>query len=185
MRIVNGLCLFWRNNDIGSNWNHSPSFRMDGIDFEYAEQAMMYYKAKLFNDDATALRILAAKFPWDTKDKKTGQVIDLGHKSLGRFVKPYDDPTWVAHREEVMYEVCYAKFSQIPEYKEWLLGTGDLIIVEASPYDVIWGIGLEENDPRAEDPATWPAGVLNLLGKALMRVRTKLREEEQQYELCE
>lgn len=176
MRIVNDLCLFWRNNDMGSNWNHSPSFVMDGIEYEYAEQAMMYYKAKLFNDDATAQRILDAKYPWDTKNKQTGQVIEHGHKSLGRFVKPYDDAIWVAHREAVMYEVCYAKFSQIPEYREWLLSTGDLIIVEASPYDAIWGIGLEENDPLVLDPNNWKG--LNLLGKALMQVREKLKEEE-------
>jgi ribA/ribD-fused uncharacterized protein len=182
MRIENGLCLFWRNNDMGSNWNHSPSFVMDGIDFEYAEQPMMYYKAMLFNDPVTAQRILDAKFPWDVKDKVTGKVIEFGHKSLGRQVKNYDDAIWIAHREEIMYEVCYAKFSQIPEYREWLLGTGNLIIVEASPHDRIWGIGLEENDPLAWDPATWPVGVLNLLGKALIRVREKLREEELAYE---
>jgi len=182
MRIVNGLCLFWRNHDMGSNWNHSPSFRMDGIDFEYAEQPMMYYKAMLFNDPATAQRILDAKYPWDIKDKTTGKVITWGHKSLGRQVKNYDDAVWIEHRDELMYEICYAKFSQIPEYREWLLGTGDLYIAEASPHDRIWGIGLEETNPLAEDPATWPVGVLNLLGKALMRVRDKLREEELAYE---
>jgi ribA/ribD-fused uncharacterized protein len=182
MRIVNGLCLFWRNHDMGSNWNHSPSFRMDGIDFEYAEQPMMYYKAMLFNDPATAQRILDAKYPWDIKDKTTGKVITWGHKSLGRQVKNYDDAVWIEHRDELMYEICYAKFSQIPEYREWLLGTGELYIAEASPHDKIWGIGLEETDPLAEDPATWPVGVLNLLGKALMRVRDKLREEELAYE---
>jgi ribA/ribD-fused uncharacterized protein len=168
---------------MGSNWNHSPSFVMDGIEFEYAEQAMMYYKAMLFNDPSMAQLILDAKFPWDIKDKTTGKVTTWGHKSLGRKVSNYNETIWIAHREEIMYEVCYAKFSQIPSYREWLLGTGELHIAEASPYDVIWGIGLEENDPLAEDPATWPAGVLNLLGKALIRVRTQLQNERTEDEL--
>jgi hypothetical protein len=175
------MVLFWRNDDKGSNWNFSPSFVMDGVEYSYGEQAMMFYKAALFNDAVTGQKILDAKYPWDIKDKD-GKVIEYGHKSLGRQVQNYVDDVWVEHRLEIMTRICVAKFGQIPEYREWLLGTGDMMIVEASPYDRIWGIGLEETDPRAWDPATWPAGVLNLLGIALMRAREILRAEEQELE---
>ena len=61
-----------------------------------------------------------------------------------------------------------------PELKEILLATGDHIIVEASPYDRIWGVGLsEENDDLYK--GNWNGQ--NLLGKALMEVREKLRME--------
>jgi len=182
MRIADGFLLFWRNEDKGSNWNFSPSFVMDGVEYKYAEQAMMFYKAALFNDPATGQRILDAEYPWDTKDKKTGKVIKWGHKSLGRQVQNYDDTVWIEHRLQIMVDICKAKFSQIPEYKEWLLGTGNLFIVEASPYDKIWGIGLEETDPRATDPSQWPVDALNLLGLALMITRDWLRQQELQYE---
>lgn len=65
-----------------------------------------------------------------------------------------------------------AKFSQNPDLKEFLLGTGDAVIVEASPYDKIWGIGLKANDERARNPETWRGE--NLLGFALMDVREEL-----------
>jgi ribA/ribD-fused uncharacterized protein len=154
---------------------------MDGVEYQYGEQAMMFYKAALFNDAATGQRILDAKYPWDIKDKKSGKVIEWGHKSLGRQVKNYDEEEWVANRLQIMTDICIAKFGQIPEYREWLLGTGDLYIVEASPYDKIWGIGLEETDPRAIDPSQWPSDALNLLGLALMAARDFLRAEELKY----
>jgi ribA/ribD-fused uncharacterized protein len=66
-----------------------------------------------------------------------------------------------------------AKFDQSPELEDWLLATGDTVLVEASPVDRIWGIGLAANDPRAEDPSNWPR--LNLLGFALMKARHSLR----------
>jgi ribA/ribD-fused uncharacterized protein len=62
-----------------------------------------------------------------------------------------------------------AKFSQNPLLERFLLETGTRVLVEAAPRDLIWGIGLGQNDPRAQDPATWQG--LNLLGFALMEVR--------------
>jgi ribA/ribD-fused uncharacterized protein len=66
----------------------------------------------------------------------------------------------------------YAKFSQNPRLSEFLLATGNAILVEASPMEWIWGIGLTEEDPRARQPAHWKG--LNLLGFALMAARTQL-----------
>jgi ribA/ribD-fused uncharacterized protein len=73
-----------------------------------------------------------------------------------------------------MIKVCYAKFIANPVLQEKLLSTGNKILVEASPYDDIWGIGMKEDDPDVENPKKWQG--LNLLGQALMSVRTMLRE---------
>jgi hypothetical protein len=177
MLIKNNKLLFWRNEDAYSNWAYTPSFTLGGIKFDYAEQTMMWLKAELFGDAKTAQRILDAKYPWDIRDKETGRVIEWGHKSLGRQVQNYDEAVWVANREGIMDEITYAKFSQIDDLREGIILSYPLQIVEASPYDRIWGIGLEENDPRAWDEATWPAGVLNLLGKSLERSRDRIIQE--------
>ena len=177
MLIKNDKLLFWRNNDVYSNWAYTPSFKLGGHLFDYAEQPMMWLKAELFGDKDTAQLILEAKYPWDTRDKKTGKVIEYGHKSLGKQVKGFDDQVWIVHRESIMDEVTYAKFSQIADLREGIIASDPLMIVEASPYDKIWGIGLEENDPRAWDEATWPPGVLNLLGKSCMRTRDRIITE--------
>ena len=64
------------------------------------------------------------------------------------------------------------KFDQNPDVRRFLLGTGSRELVEASPVDDIWGIGLAADDPHAQDPATWRG--LNLLGRALVEVRAAL-----------
>ena len=67
----------------------------------------------------------------------------------------------------------WCKFSQNPGLREFLLSTGDSILVEASPYDSIWGIRLSADSPEAQDPMKWRGQ--NLLGFALMEVRDELR----------
>lgn len=177
MLIKNDMLLFWRNGDAYSNWAYTPSFKLADHWFDYAEQPMMLLKAELFGDKVTAQRILDAKYPWDTKDKKTGKIIEYGHKSLGQQVQGFDEQVWIENREPIMDEVTYAKFSQIQDLREGIIASDPLMIVEASPFDRIWGIGLEETDPRAWDIATWPQGVLNLLGKSLMRSRARIIAE--------
>jgi ribA/ribD-fused uncharacterized protein len=176
MLIKNDKLLFWRNADAYSNWAYTPSFVIDGVEFAYAEQPMMWLKALLFNDMVTAQKILTAKYPWDIKDKE-GKVIEYGHKSLGRQVQNFDELVWVAERDSLIDIVTYAKFSQIQDLREGIIASYPLMIVEASPHDRIWGIGLEETDPRAWDEATWPPGVLNLLGKSLMRSRDRIMKD--------
>jgi ribA/ribD-fused uncharacterized protein len=94
-------------------------------------------------------------------------------KTLGKLVKNYDDTIWNLHKDRIVIEGNYAKFSQNPALKDFLLSTGDKILVEASPLDKIWGIGLEESDDRVLDPAQWLGE--NHLGFALMTVRDMLR----------
>lgn len=67
----------------------------------------------------------------------------------------------------------FLKFSQNEKLKEFLLSTDNKIIVEASPYDAIWGIGMLETDRDAQNPLLWKGE--NLLGFALMEVRNELR----------
>jgi ribA/ribD-fused uncharacterized protein len=176
MRIVNDKLLFWRNEDAYSNWYYSPNFTIDNHTFDYGEKAMMWLKSLLFGDFQKADEIMLAKFPWDTKDKN-GKVIEFGHKSLGRQVKGFDEKIWFENCDDIMDAVTYAKFSQIDDLREGIIHSDPLMIVEASPYDLIWGIGLEENDPKAWDVATWPANAQNRLGKSCMRTRAVIIQE--------
>ena len=93
-------------------------------------------------------------------------------KELGRQVKNFDQAIWDGQKEDVVFRGNLAKFTQQIDLKELLLSTGKRIIVEASPEDCVWEIGLAEDDPRTLDPQQWRG--LNLLGKAIMRVRKEL-----------
>ena len=150
--------LFWKNRSPFTNW-YPSKFVWKGIQFTRGEQYMMYRKAILFGDKETAAAILATDNPADQKD-------------LGRAVKNYDDATWAAVRYDVMVEGLFEKFNQNSKLKRALLDTGDSIIAEASPYDLIWGIGFTEDQPEAQDQTKWRGQ--NLLGKVLMEVRWRL-----------
>ena len=138
-----------------SQWYESE-FRVDGIVYPSAEHFMMAEKARLFNDQGALERILAVGHPAEAK-------------KIGRAVKDYQEAAWKQHRFDIVVRGNVAKFSQNAALKEFLCASGDRILVEASPLDPIWGIGLDQNDPRAENPAHWRG--LNLLGFALMEVR--------------
>jgi ribA/ribD-fused uncharacterized protein len=69
----------------------------------------------------------------------------------------------------------FHKFSQNEELKIFLMSTGDRILVEASPVDVIWGNGMAADDQNIYDPEKWRG--LNLLGFALMEARDMIKEE--------
>ena len=162
MRTTETQVLFWRTADVYSNW-HPSVFVVDDVTYANAEQYMMAAKARLFGDTAVLAKIMA------TKSNDPGRM-----KSLGRQVKGYVEDVWVAHREQVMYDACLAKFSQNPAMKGQLLATGLRDIVEASPVDPIWGVGMAEDNPLIEDKRNWQG--LNLLGIALMRVRETLSQ---------
>lgn len=126
---------------------------------------MMYNKAMLFDDYSIGAKIMATKSP------KT-------QKSLGRKVKNFDEKKWNEHKSRIVEEASYHKFtkslSETEDMRALLLATGDRELVEASPYDRIWGIGFVEAD--AEDcRADWGE---NLLGKALEKARASIRAEE-------
>jgi ribA/ribD-fused uncharacterized protein len=134
-------------------------FEADGRTFASAEHYMMWRKAVLFGDEPMAERIVAARHPHEAK-------------KLGGRVAGFDQQTWNEHRTPIVVAGNLAKFRADPELHDYLLTTGNRVLVEASPLDRIWGIGLAGDDPRAADPCRWRG--LNLLGFALMRVRAEL-----------
>ncbi|MCG8916598.1 NADAR family protein [Actinokineospora sp. PR83] len=113
-----------------------------------------------FGDAEVAELVLVAGHPRQAKD-------------LGRRVRGFDQPTWEEHRFAVVVDGGLAKFGQDDDLARFLLGTGDRVLVEASPLDRVWGIGLTEHDPDATAPQRWPG--LDLLGFALAEARARLR----------
>lgn len=154
--------LFWKiNQPYGefSNWYYSP-FEINGVMYQTAEHYLMAEKARLMGDEETRQRILQTSSPERVK-------------SLGREVTPFDENVWIDNRKRIMYEACYAKFNSSPKLKQTLLNTSNSIIVEASPFDRIWGIGLNAEHIDSKNPAKWRG--LNLLGEVLMEVRERLK----------
>ncbi len=128
--------------------------------YRSAEHYMMAGKARLFGNAETEELILASGHPDEAK-------------RLGRRVRGFDEEIWAGHRFELVVRGNTAKFGGDPELREYLLGTGGRVLVEASPLDRVWGVGLTADDERAADPARWEG--LNLLGFALMEARARLR----------
>ena len=134
-------------------------FTVDGVGYASAEHWMMAGKARLFGDEASVPPILAARTPAEAKN-------------LGRLVRGFDEERWAAERFELVVRGNEAKFGQDPALREYLLGTRGRVLVEASPRDRVWGIGLGAGNEAATDPARWRGA--NLLGFALMEARTRL-----------
>lgn len=159
--------FFWghkaRNEPLGkhvlSQWWPAPFAIGDQL-YPTAEHYMMVEKARLFGDEEILSKILSTNDP-------------AAAKALGRKVKLFDPHRWEQHAILAVTRGNEAKFQQNSELGAWLRQTGDAVLVEASPVDAIWGIGLAADDPKAQDPASWPG--TNLLGFILMRVRETLR----------
>jgi ribA/ribD-fused uncharacterized protein len=141
-----------------SQW-YPVEFTVDGDRYRHAEQFMMAEKARLFGDGEIRSRILASTGPADAK-------------KLGRAVRDFDQARWEEHRYDIVVRASTAKFGQHAGLRDFLLATGEKVLVEAAPRDVIWGIGLGAANPKAQDPAQWRGR--NLLGFALMDARAAL-----------
>ena len=153
--------FFWKpyeENVYLSNWYTSKFVDSQGVTYNNAEQYLMYQKAILFKDFQVAKLILNTNNP---------KLI----KELGRKVSNFEETIWITNRENIMYDGCFYKFSQNSNLKTKLLTTCDNQLVESSPYDKIWGIGL--NKYQALKQSNWPG--LNLLGKVLIKVRKSLK----------
>ncbi|KZN48300.1 NADAR family protein [Pseudoalteromonas luteoviolacea] len=121
-----------------SQWYESK-FEEDGKEFATAEHYMMYHKASLFGDDKACERVLCAREPGEAK-------------AVGREVLGFKQEIWDEKRFEIVVNANLAKFSQNPTLKAFLLNTGERVIVEASPVDKIWGIGLAQDNSASENP---------------------------------
>lgn len=158
-------------------WGHTPSgdgptgpwclsqwwpaaFTVDGHGFATAEHYMMWRKARLFDDDTVAAAVVESPDP-------------ARAKALGRTVAGFSAQRWAKHRFDAVVAGNLAKFTAHPDLRRYLLGTGDQVLVEASPVDAVWGIGLAAARPEARHPRRWPG--TNLLGFALMRVREEIQ----------
>ena len=139
------------------------AFEEERVVYKTAEHYMMAGKAKLFNDKEIFERILSKISPKDVKD-------------LGRQIKNFDATSWDQHKYQIVERGNYLKFSQNKELNHFLIQTGSKVLVEASPVDPVWGIGLAEDNAYAWEPAKWRGE--NLLGFALMEVRDKLNIEK-------
>lgn len=146
-----------------SNWNDTAfTDTSSKIPYNCSEQFMMHKKALLFNDHDTALKILKAKSPREQKE-------------LGRLVKNFNKEVWDIHARQIVYEGCYHKFTQNEDAYKYLMETKGYYLVEASPYDTVWGIGLAGYDESIHDPKNWKG--TNWLGQVLTVLREDLIEE--------
>ncbi|MGW0733490.1 NADAR family protein [Streptomyces sp. NPDC002851] len=142
-----------------SQWWEAP-FTVNGVRYATAEHWMMAAKARLFGDAEAERAVLAAPSP-------------AAAKKAGRLVRGFDEAIWRRERYGIVVDGSVHKFAAHDDLCAFLVGTGDRILVEASPLDRVWGIGLAQDDERAQDPARWQG--LNLLGFALMDARAELR----------
>tara|TARA_R110000787_G_scaffold39265_9_gene98637 strand:+ start:88 stop:648 length:561 start_codon:yes stop_codon:yes gene_type:complete len=160
---VKGFVAFW--GGILSNWAKSD-FVCDtlfpDITLNCVEQGMMLMKASLFRDHKSFDKILKENDP-------------RIQKALGRQVKNFDSTTWNKVVLDYVSKLCYDKFTQNEEWGELLKLTYPLDLVEASPYDKVWGIGLAEDDPKIIDRQNWKGK--NWLGEALMIARDRILDE--------
>lgn len=145
-----------------SQWWPSP-FTVDEVEYATAEHWMMAAKARLFEDAEAERRVLAAAHPAQAK-------------KAGRLVRGFDESIWERERFGIVVEGSVHKFGAHADLREYLFDTGARVLVEASPVDRVWGIGLAADDEAASDPERWRGP--NLLGFALMEARERLRSAE-------
>ncbi|KAF4550957.1 Hypothetical protein D9617_15g043110 [Elsinoe fawcettii] len=161
--------FFWREFETPhgylSQWYECP-FTVDGTKYWHTEMWMMTQKAKLFGDEQAVQDIKMSKEP-------------RKHKAIGRRIKGFDSGVWDQHKSRIVEEGNYHKFTKTPAkdgLKQLLLDTGDRELVEASPFDRIWGVGFKAEDA----PAMREVWGENLLGQAIMRARDRIRREDEE-----
>lgn len=159
--------FFWKafnqnvNSQCFSQW-YLSDFEVDGVIYNCAEKFMMAEKARIFKCEDVRQKILKENNPKKIKD-------------LGREVRNFQENVWKEHRFDVVVRGNINKFSQNSALKDYILSTENKILVEASPMDKIWGIGMDASNPNVTDPEMWRGK--NLLGFALMEVRDILRKD--------
>lgn len=159
MKETEEMYLFWEHQF--GQWTKRDMVDFDGSKYNCCEQYMMAQKAKLFNDQSTFDKIMNTESPSRQKD-------------LGRTVANFDEIIWNANKFAIVWMANFLKFSQHHDLRERLLKTGEKTLAEASPVDLVWGIGFSAKDEEALDPSQWRGK--NLLGEVLMSVRDALKK---------
>ncbi|MEM8528581.1 MAG: NADAR family protein [Bacteroidota bacterium] len=164
MKETDKYYLFWKHQF--GQWTLRNMIDVDGKTYNCCEQYMMFKKAKLFKDHEIAKEILNEQSP-------------ANQQKLGRQINGFVPEIWDKNKIGIVWYGNYLKFSRHEDLKERLLATGNKIMAEASPYDLIWGIGFRANDELALDQSNWKGK--NLLGKVLMSVREALKFTDKNY----
>lgn len=138
-----------------SRW-YSLAFEIEGKSFFCIEQYMMAEKACFFDDEECERRIM-----------NNNDIEDI--TLLGQQIKIFDGFLWDNYKKDVIRQGNVAKFADNKELFEFLISTDDAILVEATPYDVVWGIGMREGDQGIDNPHNWKGE--NILGFTLMKIR--------------
>lgn len=154
--------FFYRMSSPFSNWYRCRFQDGEGYEYNCSEQYMMAEKAKLFGDEDIRLQILESKDPREQKE-------------LGRKVKNFNSEIWNSQAKKIVFKGLHLKFTQNHHLLKVLLDTEGTLLVEASPSDKIWGIGLGEDNPLINDPKNWKG--LNWLGEVLTELRDNLLNE--------
>lgn len=158
MKETEKFYLFWKHQF--GQWTKRDMVDIDGTVYNCCEQYMMAKKAQLFGDIATLAQIMGTESPQKQKD-------------FGRTVSGFDQKRWNQYKYAIVWQANYLKFSQHSDLRQRLLATADKILAEASPMDLVWGIGYAAEDVEAVDQSIWRGQ--NLLGEALMSVRQALK----------
>jgi hypothetical protein len=160
VKTTKQLVIFW--DGWPSQWHPSP-FEIDGVQYNCCEQYMMAEKARVFGDEEAEGLVMEVDNP-------------RLQKAIGRRVADFDAKQWDSVCRGIVYQGNLAKFEQNPDLRNELMQTAERIIVEASPFDQIWGVGLAPDDPRVLDQDAWRG--MNWLGIAVMQVREELKRRE-------
>ena len=164
-QIKNGVLAFQKgrlSQWYGAFSGQQGGFVYDTVKFNCCEQWMMAQKAVLFNDEESYIKVMSTSRPAE-------------QKKIGRSVQGYEQSHWDSYKRNIVYFGNLLKFSQNSDLRQFLKETGDLIIVEASPWDNVWGCGTDLEDKDTYDPEKWKGE--NLLGKALMKAREAVNQD--------
>jgi len=157
MKETDKYYFFWKH-EFGQ-WTLRDIVDSNNINYNCCEQYMMAQKAKLFGDDKTYVLIINEPNPQK-------------QQSLGRLISNFDQKIWDKNKEKIVYNANLLKFSQHNDLKKRLIATNQKFLVEASPYDLIWGVGLSANNDLILNEKNWRGK--NLLGKILMKIRENI-----------
>lgn len=141
-----------------SNWT-TAEFVLDGQKYSCTEQYYMYKKALAFGDISVANAIMLTTNPKE-------------QKALGRQVRGFNIEQWATISRDVMFRANLAKYLQNEDFYKKLMATDGTLIVEASPVDKIWGIGLDAKTAAVTPFDQWQGK--NWLGQVLTEVRETL-----------